>query len=120
MTVGLRRYAAPVIDIDRDPGLVFDGETLLTRPERAGDCTCLSCCYYRRGHYLGRAVFFAAVTLVAFASVNLLVEVREKVAVMLIATAVAVPAALCWIKPIRRGRHMRHPKTTEWPPPFHG
>ena len=118
MTVGARRYPAHVIALDRDPGLVIHGETLLTPPDRAGDCTCLSCCYFRRRHYLLRALFFTALTVAVFASINLFIEVRQKVVVMLIATTMAVPTALCWIKPVRRLRHMRHPKTTEWPPPL--
>jgi hypothetical protein len=118
MTVHARRYAAQVIELDRDPGLVFDGETLLTPPDRPGDCTCVFCCHFRGRHYLLRALFFTALTIGAFASTTLFVEVRQKVVVMLVATTMTVPTVLCWIKPIRRVRHMRRPKTTDWPPPL--
>jgi hypothetical protein len=107
-----------VIEIDRDPGLVVAGDVLINPPQRANDCTCISCCFFRIRHYVARAVFFSSVTVVVFLSVPLFPQLSQRVAVMIIGTVIAVPTALCWYKPLKRLRHVRHPKTTQWPPPI--
>jgi hypothetical protein len=107
-----------VIDVDRDPGLVMEGETMLVRPNRTGDCTCIRCCRFRRGHYIARAVLFTLIAIGSFLWLSQLIAVRERVSVMIIATLATFGAVLCWSKPARRLRHMLRPRTTVWPPPI--
>ena len=107
-----------MIDVDRDPGLVMEGETILVPPNRHGDCTCIRCCRFRRSHYVARAWLFTAIAVGAFLWLSQLVAVRERVSMMIIATLATLGAVLCWIKPARRLGHMRRPRTTVWPPPI--
>ena len=107
-----------VIDVDRDSGVVMDGDIVLVRPAQDGDCTCIRCCYYRRGRYVERAVLFTVLAVGSWLLLTQLIAVRERVAVMIVATIASVGALLCWIKPLRRLRHRQHPRTTNWPPPI--
>jgi hypothetical protein len=107
-----------VIDVDRDPGLVIDGDAILTRPNRAGDCTCMRCCRFRRSHFIARAVLFTLVAVGSFVWLSQLVAVRERVAVMIIATIATGGAVLCWGKPLRRLVHTLRPRSKTWPPPI--
>src|SRR3954451_24142618 len=96
----------------------MEGETILVRPARDGDCTCIRCCRFRLGHFLARAWLFTLVAIGSFVWLSQLVAVRERVSMMIVATLATFGAALCWVKPARRFGHMRRPRTTVWPPPI--